>query len=217
MMRQFGSRVHHLKAMFENYSIDELNRILTLSRWGVATLAVLTACVGILNQVISDRIAVIQKTEKNQAKKKEKDAEDKIAAAQADADAARKLVSALEQRQRPRLLSEDVLGEIIKIASLSEDKADLEIHCISGDAEAMTLAEQIRGAFISGGYQIKPITAIVSADPYVGLEVSVHQALPSATQTCLAQVLKYFDIPLVARPRLQKEEPNWLLMVGSKP
>jgi hypothetical protein len=65
--------------MFDAYNLEQLNRILTASRWALGIFAIVTAGIGILNQCISDRISVLQNTEKTIAETRLKKAEEKLA------------------------------------------------------------------------------------------------------------------------------------------
>ena len=65
--------------MFDTCNLEQLSRILTVSRWALGIFAIVTAGIGILNQCISDRISVLQKAEKTTAETRLKTAEEKLA------------------------------------------------------------------------------------------------------------------------------------------
>jgi hypothetical protein len=53
---------------YEHYTLDQLNRALTASKWLLVIFGVVLACAGILNQWLSDRIATLQREEDKSAR-----------------------------------------------------------------------------------------------------------------------------------------------------
>lgn len=84
--------------MLSFMSIDELNRILAISKWALGILALLTALAGIFNQWGSDRIGVLQAEQKIESQKK-------LAASESELRQTKTRTEQLEARFAPRELS----------------------------------------------------------------------------------------------------------------
>jgi hypothetical protein len=202
--------------LFEGLTVDQLNRLLSLSRWGLGIFGVLTAVVGVLNQYVSERIAEIQKGDKEEAAIRQKAAEETLTAVRVEAESARKLAAELETRQKPRILPDELVQAIIQTAAQATGKDDLQISCVVGDPEAWALAEQLKAAFVAAGFRFERIVPVITTPPVIGLSVSARDVSPSPLHACIAALMRHFGLPLSAAPTRDGEKP-WTITVGRKP
>lgn len=202
--------------LFEGFTVDQLNRMLSLSRWGLGLFGVLTASVGILNQYISDRIAIVQKAEKEKAAVRQREAEEILVTARAEASSAKKLVAELEAKQKPRVLPDDFLRALTQEASQSAAKDDLQINCVVGDPEAWALAEQLKSAFVAAGFRFERIVPVITTPPVIGLSVSARDINPSPLHSCIVGIMKHFGMSLSVNQARPEEKP-WTISIGRKP
>ena len=159
--------------MFDAYSLEQLNRILTASRWALGIFAIVTAAVGILNQCISDRISVLQKTEKTTAETRLKKAEEKLA---------------------PRALSseqEQILYSSLKKA-VDSGTATVPIAVASRlmDSESLAYGRQFFQAVQRSGWPVKYTE--MSTHSFPGVAIFFNP--PSQQQPALETVRDAFDV-----------------------
>ena len=88
-------------------SVDDLNKMLTASKWVLGILAVLIAVAGIFNQWISDRIARLQVKEKIRA-------HEQLQVSEAELQRTKAKTAELEAKLAPRVLTETQQATIAK-------------------------------------------------------------------------------------------------------
>lgn len=93
--------------MFSSLSIDDLNRILTASKWALGIFAVLTAFAGLFNQWVSDEISRLQSVQKIEAQKK-------LQISEAELRETREKTAQLEARLAPRVLTSEEQQAIVE-------------------------------------------------------------------------------------------------------
>ena len=203
-------------AFYESYTIDQLNRALTASKWMLGIFGVIFAMVGICNQWITDRIGTLQKADKEKAAIRQHEADETISAARAEAASAKQLAADLEARQKPRVLPADFIQSLTATASQSPAKDDLQISCVVGDPEAWALAEQIKAAFVAGGFRFERIVPVITTPPVIGLSLTARDISPSPLHACVAAIITHFGLPLNAAPAQAGDKP-WTITIGRKP
>src|SRR4051794_20038172 len=92
-------------AFYESYTIDQLNRALTASKWMLGIFGVIFALVGICNQWITDRITTLQKADKAKS-------QERLKVSEAELEQTKAKVQSLEATAQPRTLSEQQKGII---------------------------------------------------------------------------------------------------------
>jgi len=144
-------------SFFEGWSIEQLNRLLSASRWILGVFAVLTAIAGVFNQYVSDKISILQKTEKQNAEDRFKAAEVKIKTTE---EGARKLEEQvktseqarleLEQKVAPRKLTDKQIQCLVNgfsgLGKSSEPPTVLIVATRMMDAESIAYGKQIKEA-----------------------------------------------------------------------
>jgi len=165
----------------DEYSIPQLNRLLTVSKWALGFFAVFTALAGLFNQYVSDRIARLQTLERNvaedrlksaetssrDANARAKAAEDAAGTANRDAEEARKRAETIEAKLAPRVLSAAQIRSLEAGFALAraEGRATAGIIVASKmfDAEAQQLADAISQTIVAGGWDTRASkTAVVT-------------------------------------------------------
>jgi len=86
-------------AFFDGYSVDQLNRVLSASRWVLGSLEVFTAAAGVFNQWIAERVADLQRADKSKAQERLSVSESELEATKAKtAEVAARLARVTEPR-----------------------------------------------------------------------------------------------------------------------
>jgi hypothetical protein len=114
-------------------SVDELNTLLTGSKWVLGILAVLIAMAGIFNQWVSDRIAKLQASAKVEAQRQLEQSESELRETKA------KTVK-LETKLSPRALPEAALLEVPYGFFIKDEKT---YEAIEKHPEVLQLKEQL--------------------------------------------------------------------------
>jgi hypothetical protein len=127
-------------------SPEELAKLLTIARWGLAIFAVLTAIAGLFTQYISDRISSLQRAEKKAAEQRLATAEERIQIAEA----ARRTI---EETIAPRVLSEPQALKLVTLLRLLKQSEPLVVASRMMDSESFGYGRQILGVFQQAGWQ----------------------------------------------------------------
>jgi hypothetical protein len=188
-------------ALFDGYNIEQLNRILTLSRWILLTLALLIAIAGILNQYISDKIYRFQKVEK---------------------DIAEQRLIATEKKIAPRIITEHQAGIILSILSKKSKKQNVPLIIATRmmDAESLDYGRQLANILEKAGLSFS--FTELSTLSFSGLAVFHNPETDnSPVLNSVRQALGEADIPFISKHINVKRipiqhEPAVYIVIGHK-
>jgi hypothetical protein len=200
--------------MLDSMSIDELNRVLTLSKWALGILAVLTAFTGIFNQWLGDRISVLQTEQKAESQRK-------LEASESELHRTKARTAQLEMRLAPRSLSPDQKASIRDHISNFQG-TQFEFVSYQDDAEINGLVIQLIETLLSAGWRGLPAREFLMASLIVGVTVEYEPSSKEALErpaTAFADALNRNGITATvkANPELSDYPDRVRIMVGKKP
>ena len=200
--------------MLDSMSIDELNRVLTASKWALGILAVLTALTGIFNQWLGDRIGVLQAEQRSASQKKLEASESELLRTKAR-------TAQLEVRLAPRSLSPD---QIQSIRDHLSPFPGIQFQFVSyqDDAEVKNLVLQLIKTLLSAGWKGLPAQEFLMASLVVGVTVEYAPSSKEALErpaAVFADALNRNGIAATvkANPELADRPDQVRVMVGKKP
>jgi hypothetical protein len=202
-------------ALFEGYSTDELNRVLSYSRWALGVLAVLTATAGVFNQWIADRIATLQRVEKATAQERTK-------AAQAELELTKQKTAELERRLGPWSFSDGQRALLLQaLASAPKGRVALE-YIQSDERRSHAFADVLAAAFRQAGYDVWGYIAPLiqaGASPLVGVQIVVMDSTSEAVGMPILRALEGAEIPvrLARRSNQNYDSDVVVIWIGIKP
>ncbi|MCW0207100.1 MAG: hypothetical protein OJK14_08365 [Achromobacter sp.] len=195
-------------------SIDELNRLLTASKWTLGVLAVLTALAGIFNQWVSDRIGVLQTEQKVESQRK-------LEASESELRQTKARTEQLEARLAPRSLSP---AQIQSIRDHLTPYAGTKFQFVSyqDDAEVHGLVLQLIPMLQQAGWKGLPAQEFLMASLVVGVTIEYAPASKRALERpaiAFADALTKNGIvaTTVANPELAERADRIRVKVGKKP
>lgn len=200
--------------MLSSMTLDDLNRLLTASKWFFGVLAVLTASAGLFNQWVSDRITKLQSAQKIETQKK-------LQVSEAELLQTKERTVLLEKKLAPRALTAE------QLAAISESMkafAGTQFQFVSyqDDAEVKGLVIPLIKVLISAGWKGLPVQEFLMAGLVEGVIVEYtpdgRKALSPAA-IALAASLNAQGIQAQAQenPELKDRSDRVRVKVGKKP
>ena len=213
---------------FEALTVDQLNSIYGYARWVLGALAVLTTLTTIFSFYVTGRISTLQKKANAEAQARLEKAESQITSAQDKADSAKERADAaekkagtaeaisshLEDKARPRFLTEKQASQITGYLRNS-DKYKVDIQCITNNTEAWHLAEQVKSIFEAAGYSFERIVPVITVPPLKGIKIKTRVQMSQGMDKALAELLSSQNQPLTAQ-RANKEDAEIIIQIGQK-
>lgn len=200
--------------MFSSMSIEDLNRILTASKWALGVFAVLTAIAGLFNQWVSDQITRLQAAQKVEAQKKLEQSETELRQT-------KERTAQLEARLAPRSLTPDQQRAVIE--SLRPFAGtQFQFTSYQDDAEVKGLVLPLIKILLAAGWKGLPAQDFLMAGLVEGVVVEYAPASKNVlapAAAALAASLNSNGIEAVARENSELKEAadRVKIKVGKKP
>ena len=137
-------------AFYEGYTIEQLHRALIASKWVLAILGIIFACVTMVNQWLTARINTLQKQEKTLAEQRLKASE--AALDQTRAKAA-EVSSELSRYTAPRRLTDAQIASLRK-SLRNGPRGKVVMAFLSVESDAQQYAEQIAKLLTETGFDV---------------------------------------------------------------
>jgi hypothetical protein len=191
-------------------SLESLGRLNSYLQLAVAVTGVLTAILGGLIWIASERLAVLEDTQKREL-------QNRVQTAESDAAEARREAQAVAAKQRPRALTQDQQSTLLGLLG-QQPKGDVLITAVMSDPEAERFALQLYELFKKAGWNPKGVNlAMMSPAPSgVFLKIKDKEAPPAhagLVQAALAAA--QVEAPCVIDAKLDGKLVG--LLVGHKP
>ncbi len=126
------------------------------------------------------------------------------------------LIANLEDKQKPRVISEDVISAIITEASKSTEKDIVQITCVTDDPEAWALATQIYEAFKSAGFKFERILPTITTPPIHGIKIQSSDLSPNHIHASIILLMQGLNLPLEAEQLKDNKSGKWRINIGKK-
>ncbi len=157
--------------MLDGMGIDQLTRLLSVSKWTLGALAVLIACVGIFNEWLSDRIDRLKSAEEVQAQHKLAATAAELAGTKAETT---RLAAELARVTTPRSLGASQIEELKKSLS-NGPKGKVIITFLSVEIDAENYAKQIAAVLTDTRFEVVLSKALWLQLAYDGLYLCAHK------------------------------------------
>ncbi|MBL7004774.1 MAG: hypothetical protein ISR69_12220 [Gammaproteobacteria bacterium] len=188
--------------MFNSLSINTVNFLYNASNFILILGAVLVA-IGTYGSIQMSSIKEsFNKVEFERAKEKTNDAHI--------------LISTLEDKQRPRVISNNVISKIIEEASKAPEKDTVQISCVIDDPEAWALATQIYEAFKSAGFKLERILPTITTPPIHGVKIQSSDLSPNHIHVSMILLMQGLNLPLEAEQLKDNKSGKWRINIGKK-
>jgi hypothetical protein len=135
---------------YEHYTLDQLNRALTASKWLLVIFGVVLACAGILNQWLSDRIATLQREEKIKAQERLNASEEELKRTKAKTV---EVASQLARFSTPRRLTNEQV-ESLRASLPSGPRGKVVVTFLSVETDAEKFSDQIASLLTECGFEV---------------------------------------------------------------
>ena len=161
--------------MLESMTIEQLNRVLTISKWTLGGFAVITACLGIFNEWLSYKINKLNAAETANLQRQLDETSGELARLTTS-----RKISLEEESELMHLLGRGPKGRVL-------------LTYLSTERDAQKYAEQISTLLNASGFDSEVLNKIWLQFSYDGLYICAHQAQgapPHAVhvQQCFSQV-----------------------------
>lgn len=195
-------------------SVDELNRILTGSKWLLGSLAVLTALAGIFNQWVTDRVARLQAAAKVESQKR-------LESSEAELRLTKEKTIRLETRLAHRSLS-DSQWAILSAGLTQYAGTQFEFTSYQDDAEVRGLVMPMIKGLLSAGWKGLPARDFLMASLVEGVVIeyapeSAKTLGPPARALCDALNAKRISTTIAPNSELTGFGDRLKIKVGKKP
>lgn len=166
-------------ALYEGYSADDLNRVLTFSKWSLGILALLTAAAGMFNQWITDRVSTLQKSDKAKS-------QERLRLTESELEATKIKTAELTQQLAPRSLTDNQQAVFFSFVE-NKPKGRVTFACAGNDKEASAFTIIIQDLLTKAGYDVAPGMAmfISTGSGAIGIRMTIknpdHQPPHAAT------------------------------------
>jgi hypothetical protein len=137
-------------AFYEAFTIEQLNRALTASKWLLVVCGIIFVCVAMVNQWLTGRIATLQREEKTQAQQRLKKPDVELQPTnKKNAEAAARLAPSTV----PRRLSDEQIASLRKSLPTGP-RGKVVITYLSVESDAQKYAEQIAHLLTETGFDV---------------------------------------------------------------
>lgn len=137
-------------AFYEGYTVEQLHRALTVSKWILGFFGIIFACVALVNQWLTARINTLQQQGKTRA-------EQELKASEAELDLTRakaaEVASELARYTAPRHLSDEQIASLRKSLP-NGPRGKVVMAFLSGESDAHQYAEQIAQILTETGFDV---------------------------------------------------------------
>jgi hypothetical protein len=137
-------------AFYEAYTVDQLHRALTASKWLLGVFGVILACVAIVNQWLTGRIATLQRQEKARAEQQLKASEDELDLTRAKA---AEVAGELARYTAPRRLTDEQIA-LLRESLRNGPRGKVVMAFLSVESDAQQYAEQIAQLLTETGFDV---------------------------------------------------------------
>jgi hypothetical protein len=137
-------------AFYEGYTVEQLHRALTVSKWILGIFGIILVCVAIVNQWLTARINTLQQQEKALA-------EQRLKASDAELDQTRakaaEVASELARYTAPRRLTDEQIASLRKSLP-NGPRGKVVMAFLSVESDAQQYAEQIAQLLTETGFDV---------------------------------------------------------------
>jgi hypothetical protein len=137
-------------AFYEGYTVEQLHRALTVSKWILGIFGIIFVCVAIVNQWLTARINTLQQQEKALA-------EQRLKASDAELDQTRakaaEVASELARYTAPRRLTDEQIASLRKSLP-NGPRGKVVMAFLSVESDAQQYAEQIAQLLTETGFEV---------------------------------------------------------------
>ena len=137
-------------AFYEAYTVDQLQRALTLSKWILAVGGIIFACVAIVNQWLTARLTTLQRQEKARAEQQLKASEAELEQTKAET---AEVASQLERFIGPRRLTDEQISSLRKSLP-NGPRGKVVMTFLSVESDAQEYAEQVSQILTEAGFDV---------------------------------------------------------------
>lgn len=191
-------------------SVDSLGRLNSVLQLGVAIAGVLTAILGALVWMVSERLAQLEDLQKSSLQAR-------VQIAETQAAEARKETAAISARQRPRSLTQPQQAMLLNLLR-TEGKGSLVITAVMSDPEAERFALELYDLFRSAGWSPQGVNLAMMSPAPTGMFMRIRARESPPTHAALIQgalAAVQIEAPGVIDPKLGPDTVE--LVVGHKP
>jgi hypothetical protein len=152
-------------ALFEAYSLDQLDRLLTFSKWALIVCGVLLLIFVIFNQWLSSRVSALRDEETKQTQQQLRASRTELVRTKAKSN---ELSAELSRYVAPRTIPEDQF-EILKKCLSDGPRGPVVIASLKSETDADAYAAQISKLLTESGYDVTNSNTVWLQLPVKGL------------------------------------------------